>query len=143
MFQSLRTLILVALFVLLVSAMGASAAAVDVAGGTIQVFSAAEAFPPPEPMPAPAASFDNRFAGVGDLPCRKLFRRTMAGRTVAPPSALEWAEYKLGVDSARLEFSSFWHVPTHVERYAECVQRHGTAFMLAVLALLLHALLEP
>ena len=35
---------------------------------------------PPEPMPAIEASFDNAFVGVGDLPCRKLFRRTMADR---------------------------------------------------------------
>lgn len=76
---------------------------------------------PPAPMPAPTASFDNRFAGVGDLPCRKLFRRTMAERTVPPPAVLDGTEYKLGIDSARLEFSSFWHLPTHVERFAEGV----------------------
>lgn len=76
---------------------------------------------PPEPMPAPDASFDNRFAGVGDLPCRKLFHRDMAGRSVEPPAGPAWTEYKLGVESARLEFSSFWHVPTHVQRFAECL----------------------
>ncbi|HMR33408.1 MAG TPA: hypothetical protein PKA13_22405 [Geminicoccaceae bacterium] len=76
---------------------------------------------PPEPMPAPEASFDNRFAGVGDLPCRKLFRRTTAERRVEPPAGTGWTEYQLGVDAARLEFSSFWHVPTHVQRLAECL----------------------
>ena len=82
---------------------------------------------PPEPMPAPDASFDNRFAGVGDLPCRKLFRRIMANRSVKPPAVLDGTEYKLGVDAARLEFSSFWHVPTHVQRFAECVVEVGQA----------------
>lgn len=76
---------------------------------------------PPEPMAAPEARFDNRFAGVGDLPCRKLFRRTMAGRAVVPPAEPAWTEHKLGIDAARLEFSSFWHVPTHVECLADCV----------------------
>jgi hypothetical protein len=76
---------------------------------------------PPEPMPAAKASFDNRFAGVGDLPCRKLFKCRMAGRTVDVPTEPIWTEHKLGVDAARLEFSSFWHVPTHVQRFGECV----------------------
>ncbi len=83
---------------------------------------------PPEPMPVLEASFDNRFAGVGDLPCRKLFRRTMADRIVPLPAEPAWTGYKLGVDAARLEFSSFWHVPTHVQRLAACeleVERGG------------------
>jgi hypothetical protein len=73
----------------------------------------------PEPWPPETqAEFVNGFRGVGDLPCRKLFRRTMAERTVALPERIVWQDYALGADAPRLEFSSFWHTPTHVQRFA-------------------------
>jgi hypothetical protein len=74
---------------------------------------------PPEPLlPEIQAEFVNGFRGIGDLPCRKLFRRTMAKRVVELPNRTLWQEFSLGADSGRLEFSSFWHVPTHVQRFA-------------------------
>jgi hypothetical protein len=73
----------------------------------------------PEPLPPETqAVFANGFRGIGDLPCRKLFRRTMAARTVELPDPIVWQEYDLAVNAQRLEFSSFWHCPTHVQRYA-------------------------
>jgi hypothetical protein len=73
----------------------------------------------PEPVPAStAARFANAFSGVGDLPCRRLFRRTMAERVVEVPADVPWTEYELGTRAKRLEFSSFWHTPTHVWRFA-------------------------
>lgn len=74
---------------------------------------------PPEPMPpATRSRFVNAFVGVGDLPCRRLFRRTMAEREVTLPTRLDWVEHALGIAAPRLEFSSFWHRPTHVRRFA-------------------------
>jgi hypothetical protein len=73
----------------------------------------------PEPLPPESqAEFANGFRGIGDLPCRKLFRRTMADRVVALPKRILWQESSLGADAGRLEFSSFWHTPTHVQRVA-------------------------
>ena len=73
----------------------------------------------PEPLPPETqAQFVNGFRGIGDLPCRKLFRRTMAERIVKLPERVAWQEYELGADAPHLEFSSFWHVPTHVQRFA-------------------------
>jgi hypothetical protein len=74
---------------------------------------------PPEPLPPETqARFVNGFRGVGDLPCRKLFRRDMAERVVELPESIAWQDYDLGADAPHLEFSSFWHVPTHVQRFA-------------------------
>jgi hypothetical protein len=74
---------------------------------------------PPEPLPPETqAEFVNGFRGIGDLPCRKLFRRTMAERAVELPDRTLWQEFSLGADSGRLEFSSFWHVPAHVQCFA-------------------------
>ena len=42
----------------------------------------------------------------------------MAGRRVELPDPIAWQEFDLGADAPRLEFSSFWHVPTHVQRFA-------------------------
>jgi hypothetical protein len=73
----------------------------------------------PEPLPPQTqAQFVNGFRGIGDLPCRKLFRRTMAERVVALPGRTLWQELDLGANAPRLEFSSFWHTPTHVQRFA-------------------------
>jgi hypothetical protein len=83
----------------------------------------------PEALPPETqAQFVNGFRGIGDLPCRKLFRRTMAERVVELPQSIAWQECDLGVDARRLEFSSFWHVPTHVQRFARSfvdVETHG------------------
>jgi hypothetical protein len=74
---------------------------------------------PPERLPPETqAEFVNGFRGIGDLPCRKLFRRTMAKRVVELPDRTLWQEFSLGADSGCLEFSAFWHVPTHVQRFA-------------------------
>jgi hypothetical protein len=73
----------------------------------------------PEPLPPETqAQFVNGFRGIGDLPCRRLFRRTMAARVVELPEAIAWQEFDLGAAAGRLEFSSFWHMPTHVQRFA-------------------------
>jgi hypothetical protein len=73
----------------------------------------------PEPLPPETqAEFVNGFRGIGDLPCRKLFRRTMAEREVELPDRILWQEFSLGADAGHLEFSSFWHRPTHVQRFA-------------------------
>jgi hypothetical protein len=42
----------------------------------------------------------------------------MAERTIELPDRIAWQELDLGADAPRLEFSSFWHVPTHVQRFA-------------------------
>jgi hypothetical protein len=85
---------------------------------------------PPEPMPAATTSrFVNAFVGVGDLPCRKLFRRTMADREIRLPERIAWAEHSF---APRLELSSFWHVPTHVCRLARCFVEVGAAGAYAV-----------
>ena len=74
---------------------------------------------PPETLPPEThARFVNGFRGVGDLPCRKLFRSAMAERVVDLPEWVAWQEYDLGSDAPHLEFSSFWHVPTQVQRFA-------------------------
>ena len=73
----------------------------------------------PEPLPPETqAQFVNGFRGIGDLPCRKLFRRDMADRLVELPEPIAWREYDLGADAPHLEFSSFWHLPTQVQRFA-------------------------
>jgi hypothetical protein len=73
----------------------------------------------PEPLPPETqAQFVNGFRGIGDLPCRKLFRCTMAERVLELPRSIAWREYDVGANGRRLEFSSFWHVPTHVQRFA-------------------------
>jgi hypothetical protein len=80
----------------------------------------------PEPLPPETqAEFVNGFRGIGDLPCRKLFRRTMADRVVELPDRILWQEFAL--DAGRLEFSSFWHTATHVQRFARTFLEADTA----------------
>jgi hypothetical protein len=70
----------------------------------------------PEPMPAATpARVADAYWRIGDLPCRKLLRRTLLERVVEAPAALDWVEHGM---AARLEVSSFWHVPTQVWRFA-------------------------
>ncbi|WEX91255.1 hypothetical protein PZN02_004901 [Sinorhizobium garamanticum] len=61
--------------------------------------------------------FINGFVDVGDLPCRKAFWAEMVGRAIAPESAWPAAHLNLPGSNRRVEFTSFWHVPTHVRRW--------------------------
>jgi len=83
----------------------------------------ARLFPaPPAAMPPSTRSrFDNAFPDPGDLPCRRHFRATMMGRRIEPPAAIDGDLYALGIGGELLEFSGFWHRPTHLQRFARCV----------------------
>ncbi|MDO1585283.1 hypothetical protein [Rhizobium oryzicola] len=61
--------------------------------------------------------FINGFVDVGDLPCRKAFWATMVGRSIVP--SLDWVPASLNLPGSnrRVEFTHFWHVPTHVSRW--------------------------
>jgi hypothetical protein len=61
--------------------------------------------------------FINGFVDVGDLPCRKAFWAEMVGRHIEP--RLHWQPAALSLPGAnrRVEFTGFWHVPTHVSRW--------------------------
>jgi hypothetical protein len=61
--------------------------------------------------------FINGFVDVGDLPCRKAFWATMVGRDIAPDAAWEPSHLNLPGANRRVEFTNFWHVPTHVRRW--------------------------
>ena len=75
--------------------------------------------------PATQPDIDYRFrngtAGVGDLPCRVAFRQSMIGRAIARPGDWAFDELRLADDTPRVDYSGFWHVPTHVRRAAQCV----------------------
>lgn len=64
--------------------------------------------------------FRNGFTDVGNLPCRDAFHQTMVGRTVSVPGD-GFDEVYLSDDTELLDFSGFWHEPTHVSRFARCV----------------------
>jgi hypothetical protein len=61
--------------------------------------------------------FINGFVDVGDLPCRKAFQADMIGRDITPE--IEWTAARLNLPGSnrRVEFTGFWHVPTHVRRW--------------------------
>lgn len=61
--------------------------------------------------------FINGFVDVGDLPCRKAFWAEMKGRSVALKT--DWPVETLYAPEAnrRVEFTSFWYTPTHVQRW--------------------------
>lgn len=61
--------------------------------------------------------FINGFVDVGDLPCRKAFWSTMVGRDIAPDVAWEPSHLNLPGANRRVEFTNFWHIPTHVRRW--------------------------
>lgn len=61
--------------------------------------------------------FINGFVDVGDLPCRKAFRAEMVGRSIAPESDWPAAHLNLPGTNRRVEFSGFWHTPTHLRRW--------------------------
>jgi hypothetical protein len=51
----------------------------------------------------------------------------MAERVVELPDRIPWQEFALGADAGRLEFSSFWHTPAHVQRFARAFLEVHTA----------------
>jgi hypothetical protein len=61
--------------------------------------------------------FINGFVAVGDLPCRKAFWATMVGRDIAPDVSWEPSHLNLPGANRRVEFTNFWHIPTHVRRW--------------------------
>ncbi|MBB3916773.1 hypothetical protein [Rhizobium fabae] len=73
-------------------------------------------------VPAPAEDrvnyrFINGFVDVGDLPCRKAFWSTMVGRPLLPDTSWPTESLYLPGSNRRVEFTSFWHVPTHVRKW--------------------------
>jgi hypothetical protein len=82
--------------------------------------------------PAPAEDrvnyrFINGFVDVGDLPCRKAFQQTMIGRHIAPDTSWPVSHLNLPGSNRRVEFTGFWHVPTHVQRWLKGTFRSETA----------------
>ncbi|WP_117190216.1 hypothetical protein [Rhizobium terrae] len=61
--------------------------------------------------------FINGFVDVGDLPCRKAFWADMVGREILPPADWNVSFLNLPGSNRRVEFTGFWHVPTHVSRW--------------------------
>ncbi|MCA1406483.1 hypothetical protein I6F26_18845 [Ensifer sp. IC3342] len=61
--------------------------------------------------------FINGFVDVGDLPCRKAFWAEMVGRTVEAERDWPAAHLNLPGSNRRVEFTGFWHVPTHLRRW--------------------------
>ncbi|PCD68725.1 hypothetical protein [Rhizobium phaseoli] len=79
-----------------------------------------ERYFPGEPAPAEDRvnyRFINGFVDVGDLPCRKAFWSTMVGRALEPDTCWPTESLYLPGSNRRVEFTSFWHVPTHVRRW--------------------------
>ncbi len=70
--------------------------------------------------------FINGFVDVGDLPCRKAFQQTMIGRDIAPDSSFTVSHLNLPGSNRRVEFTGFWHVPTHVQRWLKGTFRSDT-----------------
>ncbi|PKA44625.1 hypothetical protein CWR43_01820 [Rhizobium sullae] len=73
-------------------------------------------------VPAPAEDrvnyrFINGFVDVGELPCRKAFWSTMVGRELVPDVSWSTASLYLPGSNRRVEFTGFWHVPTHLRRW--------------------------
>lgn len=64
--------------------------------------------------------FFNGIPPIGELPCREAFREAMVGRAIDLP--VDWAfdELRLSDGTPRVDYSDFWHVPTHVARAARC-----------------------
>jgi len=67
--------------------------------------------------------FTNGFVDVGDLPCRKAFRATMPGRSIEPETDWPVDHLNLPGSNRRVEFTGFWHVPTHVRRWLRSTWR--------------------
>lgn len=82
--------------------------------------------------PAPAEDrvnyrFINGFVDVGDLPCRKAFQQTMIGRDIKPDTDWPVSHLNLPGSNRRVEFTGFWHVPTHVQRWLKGTFRSDAA----------------
>lgn len=71
--------------------------------------------------------FINGFVDVGDLPCRKAFQQTMIGRDIAPDAGFTVSHLNLPGSNRRVEFTGFWHVPTHVQRWLKGTFRSEVA----------------
>lgn len=85
---------------------------------------------PGEPAPAEDRvnyRFINGFVDVGDLPCRKAFWSTMVGRPLSPDSSWPTESLNLPGSNRRVEFTGFWHVPTHLRRWLKGTFRTETA----------------
>ncbi|NKM89784.1 hypothetical protein [Rhizobium leguminosarum] len=85
---------------------------------------------PGEPAPAEDRvnyRFINGFVDVGDLPCRKAFWSTMVGRPLLPDTAWPAESLNLPGSNRRVEFTGFWHVPTHLRRWLKGTFRTETA----------------
>ncbi|MES0884549.1 hypothetical protein [Roseibium sp. SCP14] len=70
----------------------------------------------------------NGFTDVGDLPCRTAFLNTMKGRKLPCPELDEIDETLFFSDQTKIDFSGFWHRPTHLQRELQCrirVERKG------------------
>ncbi|ASY65208.1 hypothetical protein SJ05684_b42260 (plasmid) [Sinorhizobium sojae CCBAU 05684] len=61
--------------------------------------------------------FINGFVDVGDLPCRKAFWAEMVGRAIEPAHGWPEARLNLPGTNRRVEFTGFWHTPTHIRRW--------------------------
>lgn len=61
--------------------------------------------------------FINGFVDVGDLPCRKAFWAEMVGRAIEPEGDWPAAHLNLPGNNRRVEFTGFWHTPTHLRRW--------------------------
>ncbi|APO72453.1 hypothetical protein IE4872_PD01936 (plasmid) [Rhizobium gallicum] len=61
--------------------------------------------------------FINGFVDVGDLPCRKAFWSTMVGRELVADTSWPTKSLYLPGSNRRVEFTGFWHVPTHLRRW--------------------------
>ncbi|MFB2604142.1 hypothetical protein ACE04B_19430, partial [Rhizobium phaseoli] len=88
-----------------------------------------ERYFPGEPAPAEDRvnyRFINGFVDVGDLPCRKAFWSTMVGRALEPDTCWPTESLYLPGSNRRVEFTSFWHVPTHVRRWLRGTFRTDT-----------------
>ena len=75
---------------------------------------------PGEPAPAEDRvnyHFINGFVDVGDLPCRNAFWSTMVGRPLLPDTSWPTESLNLPGSNRRVEFTGFWHVPTHLRRW--------------------------
>lgn len=75
---------------------------------------------PGEPAPAEDRvqyRFINGFVDVGELPCRRAWRAALPGRVVTPPAHFDAVGVHLPGLNRRVEFTGFWHTPTHLARW--------------------------
>ncbi|MCU4674128.1 hypothetical protein N7931_00640 [Catenovulum sp. 2E275] len=63
--------------------------------------------------------FQNGFVDVGDLPCRKVFWKQMANRTVELSSQSRCDNIYFANGKRKVDFSGFIYTPTHVQHWAK------------------------